>query len=979
MAKIRQGNSYHLSNKPIVGTGIETPVNKDDKKSTIGTMQGYKVKKGEDKKTSFFKKSDKPQSWSLPMEPDKVSSVAPVSSTKRYCTSEKPSNNKEVIDLVDADAISDAAKLAVHFANPSLLMPINTYQSKLGATVEEESAIFREMLKPFQHLPEDQRQKAVLLLIQDRMSEHFTYAYDHDSEGVTEFWSTPSHVLSDRAKNIDCEDYTFMAEFWAEIAQEEGLLPEEACFRNVLVPGHMIFIYDLPGDPPQRYVIDTATTFLNVDERNHWTDIFSPDIETGVDNDDDLVTLQEYLDKSGKHLLPDVYLGKFDHSASVLRDGESARTTKFMDQKWLDDINNNNDIAESISREQIAELQQQYIAKHGTPGLPDDWNEQSFSDYTKALTAKRMLGAVDNRSVLNGKDLNITPGQSRYLVGAYSQTLNRELTIEDMDLTKDEAIQLLGTYSPVLNRNFSHDDLKLSPDIPIPSDVDESMSDLVTPISESEEGSADLGDILQYKLGLNLDELTNPLSLAADVGGAAVGSVFVARAAQKRLNKVIRRRKNIMRANAIQERWKNIDLTSSQLKKEMNSKQFSDLSSLCFLECNQPKDTSWTGNKLSDFQYQKDMTCVKKILSYDREYLAPERLQDICNHVISMAQGTTDKKENKNLEWLKSFSNLGTAQENDWFSSKKELEKAKKILSNYGINLFFGYDKILGRFRSKSKAVSHRIKIDNKKLYDLLKRRDQLPKVEVIKELLDTYGENFGALGKMDKYDKRKIRHLRRDRNWKVGAAVVSVIPLIPASDAMKSRAYSRTANYRKKTKKLVNRRIKESLEQLQCISLTSAERNKIQEHLEQVRKLKSQHTSIKRKQAIANSSIHGVAAAASIPALLAGPIGSVVKSGVKIAAKTTVTASAAVSRYRKDEKLRKHNKYTTVKDIYKNYKKLYISAKEKNDVEKMTAITSLVKIGFGIDKEAFDVLVKSRLVENNQFKLSFSYADDKN
>ncbi|MDP0587839.1 MAG: hypothetical protein QS748_00960 [Candidatus Endonucleobacter bathymodioli] len=591
--------------------------------------------------------------------------------------------------------------------------------------------------------------------------------------------------------------------------------------------------------------------------------------------------------------------------------------------------------------------------------------------YSKYCKSSKKLASNDNTASNN--DRNRILCQAKHLVGAYSQTLNREWTISDFGLTQNETIRLLGTYSFALKRSFSHNDLKLSsytlPSPDIDPDIDQSMPANVTPLSESKAESTDTGDIFQYNQSMGIDKPTNYLSFkktTKKILSKIFNNIF---SAQKRLNKVRIRSRNIMKATDVQTRWKNINITTKQMKKQMDKNQFSDLASLCFLEREQSEDYLFNNESLNNAR-------IKQILSADKEYLSDDRLQKICSNIVSLMQGTSKEKEQQ-LEWLKNFSTLDNHKNNDSFFDNKQINNAKKILSHYGINLSFRHDRFLGRFRPNSKTNFHRIKINNKKLHQVLQHKNKLPKVKLMKELLNTHEKNINALGRLKNYDINKIRHHLFDRNIKLIAGFLNIIPFISVADALKSYAYKRITNYRKTTKKLADRRIHESLDKLPELLLESTEKDEIEKQLKQVKQLKIQHSNIKQQQSIANSTIHATSFIASTPLLLTGIVGSLINFFVSVLAKKTTLSAGAINRSRKDTYLRNNHQYTTVKDIYQNYKKLYLSAKKQNDTDKMKAIATLVKIGFGIDHDTLDTLVNSNLIENNQFKLSFSYTDD--
>ena len=144
---------------------------------------------------------------------------------------------------------------------------------------------------------------------------------------------------------------------------------------------------------------------------------------------------------------------------------------------------------------------------------------------------------------------------------------------------------------------------------------------------------------------------------------------------------------------------------------------------------------------------------------------------------------------------------------------------------------------------------------------------------------------------------------------------------------------------------------------------------------LNNVKNVKNSHIDIKKVRSGVNSGIHAAAAVADPLAYLMGPIGIGVKGGVKAAAKIGTAVTAFGHRYRQDKKFKKDHVFNDVKDVYNFYKKLYVQAKSLNQKEKMESIQHLAELSFGLTAEGFDALVKTRMVENNHFKLSFSHS----
>ncbi len=102
--------------------------------------------------------------------------------------------------------------------------------------------------------------------------------------------------------------------------------------------------------------------------------------------------------------------------------------------------------------------------------------------------------------------------------------------------------------------------------------------------------------------------------------------------------------------------------------------------------------------------------------------------------------------------------------------------------------------------------------------------------------------------------------------------------------------------------------------------------------------------------------------------------------------ASAIATPFTVVRRYQGDKIQRQENRFHTVKDVYRLYKKHFLDAREifylldqQNDknaerqLNTMKAIARLAKASFGLDYKEFECLTQSTVVEDDRFKLSFS------
>jgi predicted transglutaminase-like cysteine proteinase len=340
----------------------------------------------------------------------------------------------------------------------SRFYPIS-YQPPLENNTVREASLFKELLKPFEDLPPLAKEKATLLTILHRVAANVVYSYDIDTTGAEEYWRSTEEILARGGKGIDCEDYAILANFYTMHAQESSYLPQDAKFGIFILPSHALFYYErtLPNeDKPEFYVIDTFTV---------------GDLSVQVSDANYLRTLKEYVyDK-------DVYLNLFNYRSIprtlVEENSWSLKNSKSNPGKqvfkknsriqtsaeWNTRLNNNRQIDDSISADEISLIQYNYIKENGAHSIPEGTEfSKDDIDYIEALEIKNILGyrEASNKSAAT----TITANQAKYLIGSYSQNLDKILTIHDLPaMTEDQEEKLLGMYSPVLKRQLTKEDV----------------------------------------------------------------------------------------------------------------------------------------------------------------------------------------------------------------------------------------------------------------------------------------------------------------------------------------------------------------------------------------------------------------------------------------------------------------------------------------------------------------------------------------
>ncbi|WP_263079306.1 hypothetical protein [Endozoicomonas sp. Mp262] len=475
-------------------------------------------------------------------------------------------------------------------------------------------------------------------------------------------------------------------------------------------------------------------------------------------------------------------------------------------------------------------------------------------------------------------------------------------------------------------------------------------------------------------MGFDLSNAIDPLTLGIDAGASVVENAFIFGSSQRKFMKVRRRRNNIIKSHQIRESWTS-GAADFQPGTPVNRKQFKDLCHLCFLE-------DELGNQ-QDSKSSLDKN-IKAILKNDDSYVTAGEFKATRDALFNLVEEyetklavekgeTIDKAKLK--QELESF--IPSMQEAD-FNKKEQVKHFNQIFESLDIGIKISYKKQLGlwgKFKDKIgrqkdvKVFDHKIKINKEKFHAFLAGINKQPPTDAVVEILQNHSENIDALYQLKDYDKWKLYQHKRDASLKAAALAVSPVPL-PIDEVLKSVAFGKEAKYRVKNKQRMESRITQTEKALDESGLSEEEKATLTQLLENARDVKNAHIGIKSKSNTANSVIHGTSAALSIPSKLLGPVGVGVKAGVKTAAKVSTAVGASVDRFRKDKALKEQQggSLTGAKDIYQFYKQLYLQHEKKRD-----AVAQLANITFGLPPESFETLVKTKLVEDNKFKLSFS------
>ena len=419
--------------------------------------------------------------------------------------------------------------------------PGSTVQPRLGGTEAEEYAIFKNLMAPYKDLPPDQQQKAVLVLMQDRLREHITYGYDSNTEGVADYVASPAETLADNGQGIDCEDYAIMCERWCGYAKAEGLLPPESNSCVLIVDdlaidssAHAIFVYESDGSPSERYVIDT----LSIADQNPATSALDNDLDS---SGDDLVSFDEYFANTDYQLVSDV-----DVSYDPNNPGHWIFSQEVATDEWLSQASSGNTIGSSISHSDLIARQEAWLEQGNTLGLGDNFqdNVEQLEYQIDLIEARQLLGKVGMGEVVNADYLGLSIEQREELVGQYSEHYRRPFTESDLGLQPRFEAPWLDPSE--MTEGFSAESLNAA------SDAGQATAVPVDSLAADEGQSLPATNTEHLELlGFNPQLYTDAAQLGTEIAAGVVESTFVAAFAQKKLYKLKKRQQAIDSAHNI--------------------------------------------------------------------------------------------------------------------------------------------------------------------------------------------------------------------------------------------------------------------------------------------------------------------------------------------------------------------------------------------------------------------------------------------
>jgi hypothetical protein len=858
---------------------------------------------------------------------------------------------------------------------PELLPELQ--QLPLGKNAAEETAIFIEMLKPYEHLDANQKQVAAFVLAQHRAGTYATYGFDIDTEGEDSYFSSFEGILKDRAQDIDCEDYTEYMRKLLLIAKDQGYLPQDSTLANLHIPGHILLGYTT--------ITDTGVEYYATDNNvakwlvRYW--------EVGKFSYG-LTTFKKYsswvLDTSAMHER-EVLVAPFLEDKQIFRD---------VDQDGYLNSSGNSTVADSISTEEIFKIQQNYIQQHGEISLPQNFDEQEYLNYFNALKYLDVIGGgyIDwYNKAITVKDLNITAGEAKYLIGRYSNKLGRELTVKDLQLEDSVKQELLKQYPHILDNTFDHSNLHpqqlssvddnntqtiadISDVVNTKTDISDvvntkaDISDVVNTNSTQSDNS-DVGDFLsdlvmnaRVNLG-NMDITENFTRAASSSAGAVFATALTTIFSKYKQNKILKRSDIFNLYLDIEKKLShNINNHSQQLMQT----DFYALKKLLSLTSSSLPLENDVYNKAN---ISTDARIIVELLLFDKMPIDHNNLTKLVKCLLNLFQETRLPGHNKLLDL---HNKLQSNKLGD-FSSKTTIKYINSVLNFYGITIDFNTNKVFGstRLRSNVTALSHRIKINTNKLYLTLQRTNKKICYLDVSVIINNNINNFELLNKLTDYEKDKLALYKKVFYTNLVANFLSIVPLLPTTDAMMLIALRFEQDYAKRKTEQLEYSFKHSIQAITDSSLTAQEKNFFIDKITQLYQVKSSHLLIKHKKTLSKYNIHASSFCAKIALFMAPTVAFSILSAVKFTAKLSVEIRSIKKRYTTDKKKHKNDSYLKPKDMYLIFKKSYLEYKTNNCTDKADAIAKSASILFDLPENTFESMVNTQLVETNRFKLN--------
>lgn len=379
------------------------------------------------------------------------------------------------------------------------------------------------------------------------------------------------------------------------------------------------------------------------------------------------------------------------------------------------------------------------------------------------------------------------------------------------------------------------------------------------------------------------------------------------------------------------------------------------------------ENPNWEDNKCKEFT-EKDMrdalkvACLLELIDKGED----NRLKNILEILSENGELYNKAPYEQTLDFLKKLDGIFGKNE---FSSKKlnsvaDVRALNRDLHALGIHAKYTTSKIFGR--GDITSISPKVQ----KVGFLLKNlrdAEKNPSRGDFHELLQNQRKELESFASLRDYAYWKTKH-HRNRSFVFSlAASIGVIPDLGVSDLLKSTAYNKQAMYQNAKSEITSDNIDKTLILIRKnkASLTISQYHSIGKNLIALRNKKIARSKIKLARDKVNTLTHIGSAIATVPAYLGGPVGvtarRATKGGVKI-----INACVAAKRLSLDTKHReKNDSDSSVISVYKDIKELHESSPE--------LANKIIKQLFDLNKDQFEILCKTTLVERQKVKLSTS------
>lgn len=898
------------------------------------------------------------------------------------------------------DGLISTVKTTAQWLTP-LAKPQLTFQPAFGTTLAEEYAIFKQQLSPFRGLPKDQQEKAALLLIRDRFRVLVSHAQQH--------------------KGVSPADCITMCERWAAIARAEELLPKTSVLRVLQPKGQsakqkeILLHYSLGDGSAHPIIIDRLSDKGELSEKpceqaQHLFRDFPALIQTQ----------ENWIRQHGYPGLPDDFDNTegYQHYIQLI---EAQRLIGTVQQGRI------------ISADDLLLTPQQ---RHILLGVYSNHYGRNFTEKDLGLDVRKSSGEKARQDDLAAMGINL--GTDDKAVNLSSQIFDNALDLALPFVAEQIKLMKIKQRRKVVVSAYKisqHRERELLKNLKSPAVgqyqfyTDDEAPDVSADVKRLVEFQALLmkqgRHMSEEESALFIDDLCRVLTIDRNQPDFNISELGIDRQKVNGLRKENKSSEVKLKIN-LDKLWRFArekegmlpDLFAlSPCTQPMDQSHFQQFATVCFLaKDRQSKDGS-------------SINPVVDLLKMNDCFVNVDSLKDLVSAVLSLypvsgnesaAQSFLSEMDRQEL--INYVNNLEGEDAESIFQDKKQLKQLNSLLKKIGVHIDYKTDKQPDDL-DKTRAVYHRVSIDTEKTYQLLKKMGQLPYSGQLDALLRSHKKDIKALYSLREYDQWKINHHKAVNSLMWGALSFEVVPLpVPVSDILETVAYKKEVKYRKKgvgrmrvrvvraisalpfasseamNNKPEKKRTRKGLSRILSTVTSFFSRLFIKEErrvekqrqhfihdgwepeevstlvhlLKSARKVKENHTNIKKNKARAD------AANAATSAVLS-PVDAIMplRVGAKYSWSIASSASAFIAREKVDKKLKQEKQYATVIDIYKFYKQLYRKALSDNNTAKMNQIEQLAKATFGLPVEGFQALVKTDLIEDHRFKLSFSRPED--